>query len=520
MIFRYTAGPVLAFRRRDVPASGGAGNIMKDIRDLESLLSARVPVVAVESHEESRVLGMLESFANLNDRALYTWSLTDGLRLRNSNAAIYNTSDIVDALRHIEGSPRNAIYVLVDAHPFLENPVVVRTIKNIAQKAEVVPRMLVFLSHQITLPPELARLSANFTPSLPDSAAIQKILNEEASRYRAATGDKVSATREALQMLAQHLSGLSEEDARRLARMAIRDDGAITLDDVARVLKTKNEFMQGSDILSLEPGIPDIGQLGGLSRLKRWLEVRREIFLKGDGAGALPPPKGMLLLGVQGAGKSHAAKCVAGAWHLPLFRMDFGTLYQKYHGETERNMREALRVAAAMAPCVLWMDEIEKGIAGDAGGDSDGGVSKRVLGTLLTWMAERTARVFIVATANDISHLPPELLRKGRFDEIFFVDLPKDAAREQIFGIHLKRRKLDAGKFDLKALTVASDGFSGAEIEQAIVSALYEAHGEKTTPGTDHVLREISRTRPISVVMAEKIADLRAWAAERAVLAD
>ena len=200
--------------------------------------------------------------------------------------------------------------------------------------------------------------------------------------------------------------------------------------------------------------------------------------------------------------------------------MDFGTLYQKYHGETERNMREALRVAAAMAPCVLWMDEIEKGIAGDPGGVSDGGDSKSVLGTLLTWMAERTARVFIVATANDISHLPPELLRKGRFDEIFFVDLPKDAAREQIFGIHLKRRKLDAGKFDLKELTAASDGFSGAEIEQAIVSALYEAHGEKATPGTDHVLREISRTRPISVVMAEKIADLRAWAAERAVLAD
>jgi SpoVK/Ycf46/Vps4 family AAA+-type ATPase len=493
---------------------------MNDIRDLESLLAARIPVVTVESHEETRVLAMMESFANLNDRSLFVWTLTDGLRQRNSAGSIYNTKDIVDALRHVEGSPRNAVYVFVDAHPFIENEVVVRTIKDIAQKAEVVPRLLVFLSHQIKLPADLARLSASFKPSLPDGAAIQKILNEEAARYRTATGTKVAASRDALHMLKQHLSGLAEEDARRLARMAIRDDGAVTLGDIGRVLKTKNEFMQGSDVLSLEPGIPSIDELGGLDNLKRWLTVRREIFLQGDGSGALPPPKGMLLLGVQGAGKSHAAKCVAGAWHLPLFRMDFGTLYQKYHGETEHNMREALRVAAAMAPCVLWMDEIEKGIAGDAGGDSDGGVSKRVLGTLLTWMAERTARVFIVATANDISHLPPELLRKGRFDEIFFVDLPKEAGREQILDIHLKRRKLAPEKFDLKALATASDGFSGAELEQAIVSALYEAHAGKVPLGTEHVLREISRTRPISVVMAEKIADLREWAAERAVSAD
>lgn len=493
---------------------------MKDIRDLESLLAACVPVVAVESHEESRVLAMMERFANLNNRSMFVWTLTHGLRPRNTGSSAYNTEDIVQALRHVEGSPQNAIYVFVDAHPFLEDPMVVRTIKNIAQKAEAVPRMLVFLSHKITLPPELSRLTASFTPSLPDAAGIQAILNEEATRYRGATGSKVSANREALLMLAQHLGGLTEADARRLARMAIRDDGAVTLADIGRVLKAKHEFLQGSDILSLEPGVPDIGQLGGLANLKRWLGVRREIFLTGDPASALPPPKGMLLLGVQGAGKSLAAKCVAGAWHLPLFRLDFGTLYQKYHGETEGNLREALRVAAAMAPCVLWMDEIEKGIAGDADGDSDGGVSKRVLGTLLTWMAERNARVFMVATANDISQLPPELMRKGRFDEIFFVDLPQAPAREQIFAIHLQRHKLAPASFDLPALAAAADGFSGAEIEEAIVSALYEAHAAKAPLATAHVLRELARTRPISVVMAEKIAKLRQWASERAVSAD
>jgi len=493
---------------------------MKDIRELESLLSARMPLVAVESHEESRVLAMLERFATLNDRALFVWTLTHGLRSATSADSIYNTGDMVAALRHIEGSPRNAIYVFVDAHPFFENPLVVRTIKNIAQKAEIVPRMLVFLSHQIELPAELSRLAASFRPSLPDAQALRAILQEEAAHHRKGSGEKVRASREALHMLVQHLAGLTEQDARRLARMAIRDDGAITLADIGRVLKAKHEFLQGSDILSLEPGIPDIGELGGLENLKRWLGVRREIFLSADASSPLPPPKGMLLLGVQGAGKSLAAKCVAGAWHLPLFRMDFGMLYQKYHGETERNMREALQVAGAMAPCVLWMDEIEKGIAGDSGGDSDGGVSRRVLGTLLTWMAERTARVFIVATANDISQLPPELMRKGRFDEIFFVDLPAAAAREQIFGIHLRRRKLDPAHFDLPALSAAAEGFSGAEIEQAIVSGLYEATAQKTPLLTAHVLTELSRTRPISVVMSEKIAALRNWAAERAVPAD
>ncbi len=493
---------------------------MNDIRELETLLQARTPVVAVESHEENKLLAMMERFASLNDRTLFVWSVSNGLRSRNSADSIYNTVEIGQALRHVEGSPQDAIYVFLDAHPFLDDPLVVRIIKNISQKAEMVRRMLVFLSHKLVLPAEISHLAAKFTPSLPDSAAIQKILNEEAANYRATTGDKVGASREALHMLVQHLQGLTEEDARRLARMAIRDDGAITLADIGRVLKTKHESLQASDVLTLEPGIPDINELGGLDNLKRWLKVRREVFLSSDATNPLPAPKGVLLLGVQGAGKSLAAKCVAGAWHVPLFRMDFGTLYQKYHGETERNMREALRVAGAMAPCVLWMDEIEKGIAGDSGGDSDGGVSRRVLGTLLTWMAERNSRVFIVATANDISSLPPELLRKGRFDEIFFVDLPKAPARQDILSLHLKRRKLDPSKFDLAALAGACEGFSGAEIEQAIVSALYEAHAGKVPLATAHVAGELSRTRSISVVMAEKIAALRAWAAERAVQAD
>jgi hypothetical protein len=492
---------------------------VKDIEQLEGLVAARAPIVLIESHEEAKVLQMLERFCLLNGRGLWRWSVTEGMRQANGAGTAFNTTRIVDALRHIEKSPENGVYLFLDAHKFIEDPVVLRQIRDIAGKNESTHRMLVFLSPRMELPEELGRLTRRFRPALPDGKRVGEILNEEARRYRESTGAQVKATREALNVLVQHLGGLTEEDVRRFARTAIRDDGAISAADIAGVLKAKHEML-GAGALALEPGVPDIGQLGGLANLKRWLNVRREVFMNPAADSPLPAPKGVLLLGVQGAGKSLAAKCVAGAWQLPLFRMDFGALYQKYHGETERNIREALTVADAMSPCVLWMDEIEKGISADAGGEADGGVSRRVLGTLLTWMNERASRVFLVATANDVSRLPPELLRKGRFDEIFFVDLPQAAGREEILRIHLRRNKQDPGAFDLARLAAASEGFSGAEIEQAIVAALYEAHAGKKPLDTEAVQNEMTRTRPLSVVMAEKVAALRAWARERAVPAD
>jgi len=493
---------------------------MTDVQQLEDLLAAKMPLVAIESHEESKVLQMMERFATLNERMLWRWSVTEGLRRANGTESAFNTNRIEDALRHVEKSAANSIYLFLDAHKFLEDPVVLRQIKDIASKTEWTHRMLVFLSARLEVPEEIVRLTARFRPSLPDQKRIGEILSDEARRFRDATGDAVKANREALGVLVQHLGGLTEEDVRRFARMAIRDDGAVTAADIAKVLKAKHEVLAASEVLALEPGVPDINQLGGLAGLKRWLKVRREVFMNPAPDSPLPPPKGVLLLGVQGAGKSLAAKCVAGAWQLPLFRMDFGALYQKYHGETERNIREALAVANAMSPCVLWMDEIEKGIAADASGDSDGGVSKRVLGTLLTWMNDRGSRVFLVATANDVSQLPPELLRKGRFDEIFFVDLPDAAGREEILRIHLEKKKQYPAHFDLKRLAAACDGFSGAEIEQAIVAALYETHAEKKPLDAAAIEREVERTKPLSVVMAEKVAALRAWARERAVSAD
>jgi SpoVK/Ycf46/Vps4 family AAA+-type ATPase len=280
------------------------------------------------------------------------------------------------------------------------------------------------------------------------------------------------------------------------------------------VMKAKHRLLRGDDVLSIEFDTARFADVGGLHSLKQWLEQRKPAFLGESKNGSLEPPRGMLLLGVQGGGKSMAAKATAAMYNVPLLRLDFAAIYNKYHGETERNLRESLKTAESMSPCVLWIDEIEKGISSS---DSDGGTSQRVLGTLLTWMAEKKSPVFLVATANDIERLPAELIRKGRFDEIFFIDLPDTKVRQEIFAIHLHKRELAPTRFDTKMLANQSEGFSGAEIEQVIVSALYANHALGGDLETQQLLEEILRTKPLSVVMREKVAHLRQWAAERTV---
>ena len=267
--------------------------------------------------------------------------------------------------------------------------------------------------------------------------------------------------------------------------------------------------------MSFEYDTSNFADVGGLHSLKEWLTKRRDHFLNPQEA--VDTPKGVLLLGVQGGGKSLAAKAVAGMWGVPLLRLDFSALYNKYIGETEKNLRESLAMADTLSPCVLWLDEIEKALSVDS---SDNGTSKRLLGALLTWMAERKRPVFVVATSNDISRMPPELVRKGRLDEIFFVDLPSESVRRDIFTIHLRKRFQDPSSLDVDALSRASDGFSGAEIEQAVVSGLYRCQAEGVVLDTQHVLEEIASTRPLSVVMAEQLTQLRAWAEGRTVSAD
>ncbi len=489
---------------------------MNDLHDLEVLVRARTPIIIVETNEELRAIELFRELAGRTSFPLFRWSVTEGLlRIgQNLQAQKFNTAP-VDVLAHIKASTRSGIYLLLDFHPFLSEALHVRLIREIAQEYANVPKLLVFLSHGMEVPKEIANKATKFQLSLPNHERIIQIIREVGVRWvQENPSRKVVADRLSVEALARNLRGLTATDVERLARKAIYDDGSIDQKDLPRINRAKYELIHQEGVLTFEYETARFADVGGLENMKRWLGVRKAVF-HGQGSDfGLELPKGVLLLGVQGCGKSLAAKAIAGTWEVPLLRLDFATLYNKYIGETERNLRQSLKSAEVMAPCVLWIDELEKGLSG---GDGDDGVSRRVLGTLLTWMAERQEAVFVVATANDVQALPPELLRKGRFDEIFFVDLPDEGARRAIIEIQLRRRKLDPAKMDLDMLVSATEGYSGAEIEQAVVSSLYAAIAQKGAVTESQLLEEIRATRPLSVLMAEKVDALRSWAAVRTV---
>jgi SpoVK/Ycf46/Vps4 family AAA+-type ATPase len=490
---------------------------MNDLHDLELLLRSRVPLILIETRDEKRVAGLFTELAVSLAIPVMAWSATTGLQRIDYEAAPQrHASEPQQALGQIKATGTPGIYLLMDFHPYLDDAYNVRLLKEIALDYADLGHTLVLVSHELDLPAELAGFSARFNLSLPDSERLEDIIQDEAGHWSEQhRGEKVRTNRRTLDLVINQLRGLTASDARRVIRRIIHDDGAINEEDLDRVTRARYQLLDTNGALSCEFDTSDFAGVGGLNKLKRWIELRRDVFLKPDAA--LDPPRGILLVGVQGGGKSLAAKAVAGMWSVPLLRFDIGTLYNKFHGETERNLREALRAAEAMAPCVLWIDEIEKAIAA---GDNDGGTSRRMLGSLLTWMAERTAPVFIVATANVIEHLPPELVRKGRLDEIFFVDLPDAATRAEIFAIHLRKREHKPVDFDILQLANLTGGFSGAEIEQAIVAATYLAREQGTNLATGHVITEIQQTRPLSQVMAEPLARLRQWAQDRTVPAN
>lgn len=491
--------------------------------DLELILRSRTPIVIIESQDEARILEMLQTIsmrrASTDYVPLFRWTITDGLqRLDISLEPQAINSEPTDVLKHIRAVSKAGLYVLLDFHPFLEDPVHIRLLKDICIRFRDVERQIVLISHKVTIPVELAGFCARFDMALPTeperARLIQKAIDDYGDEH---PGNNVQIDAKAHSLLVKNLAGLTAADTSRLARNAIYVDGAISKSDLPQVMQAKYELLNRGGALQFEYDTATFGEVGGLAKLKTWLAQRRPAF-RGDPAAAhLDAPKGILLLGIQGCGKSLAAKATAGIFGVPLLRLDFGAIYNKYHGETERKLRESLKTADVMSPCVLWIDEIEKGISG-RGGES--GTTQRVLGSFLTWMAEKKSHVFVVATANDISTMPPELVRKGRFDEIFFVDLPSPDIRASILAIHLSRRDQPLGQFDIKGLASEMDGFSGAEIEQAVVAALYSAHATKRPLATEHIRAEIEATKPLSVVLSEKISLMREWAAGRTVSCD
>ena len=490
---------------------------MNDSHDLELLIRSHVPIIVIKTREERRAVAVIKSLRNRIGLPVFQWTVTEGLlRLERKFKPQKLNSPPKDVLGHIKGSSLAGVYVLLDFHPYLDTPVHVRLIKDIALGYETQPKTLIFISHDLTLPNELQVYSAEFQLSLPDKRTLRYIVDEIAEKWVADNpGGRVAVDPKAREQLVNNLSGLTNAEVRRLVHKAIYDDGAIDQHDLPRLMRAKYDMLNRDGVLHYEFETAKFSSVGGLKKLKRWLENRKAPFL--DENSPLDVPKGILLLGVQGCGKSLAAKAVAGLWDVPLLRLDFGSLFNKYYGETERNLRDSLSSAQVMAPCVLWVDEIEKGVGTE---DNDGGTSQRVLGTLLTWMAENSSAVFIVATANDIEALPPELIRKGRLDEIFFVDLPDAETRAAIFDIHLRKRGFDATQIDLERLAGESPGFSGAEIEQVVVAAHYTAHARQEQVDGPLLLHEIAQTRPLSIVMKERIDYLREWAGERTVPAD
>lgn len=495
---------------------------MSELQDLVALLRADTPLIVIETADEPRVVELFRQTLLHVWRALYRWSITEGLRridLDREDPAD-SAPDASNTLQAIRDAEQRGVYLLLDFAPYLGYAGTQRQLRDIIQRRHCQPHVLVLVGTKIELPADLEAHAVRFTPHLPDFNALLKLVREEAAGYtREHGGKRVEAEDAVVARIVRNLQGLGAPDARRIARHLIYDDGVLNDSDLPQLAKLKFELLNRSGHLHYEYDTAQFADVAGARRVKRWIERRRTSFAEGKAPPGLDLPKGILLLGVQGCGKSMLAKAMAGGFAVPLLRLDFGALYNKYHGETEKNLRDALASAEQLAPCVLWIDEIEKGLA-SSGDGGDGGVSRRVLGYFLTWLAERKAPVFLVATANQVHELPPELLRKGRFDEIFFVDLPDAPTRAEIFATHLRKRELAPEAFDLAALAAASEGFSGAEIEQAIVAGLYAAHAASATLDDALLSGELRQTRPLSVLMREQVETLREWARERTVPAD
>lgn len=492
------------------------------VAELALLVRTRHPLITIETVEEGRALEFVMRACHRVNLHKFRWSVTRGLQRTRPQFAepVQDTEEPRKALAYLLHSDLPGIYVFTDLLPHITSAVDQRLLREVVEHAERKGQTIVVIEQRLSLPPALERLAVPYELTLPDETTIRELASRTFKEIGEIARVKVDIKRSELDDLMRNLRGLTSLEIRRAIWRAALDDERIDAADIKGVLRLKQEKLREGSILEyIDPGLK-LDDIGGLTRLKEWLKLRERALTPEAREFGLAPPRGILLLGVQGAGKSMCARAVASAWNMPLLRLDPGALYDKFVGESEKQLRRALRTAEAMAPVVLWIDEIEKGFASAASQSTDGGLSQRMFGTLLSWMQDNRQPIFLVATANDISALPPELMRKGRFDEIFFVDLPDAAAREQIFAVHLERRKRDPKAFDLKALAAASEGFSGAELEQAIVSAMYAAFAAGIELGTLPLLAELKQTRAISVTMAERINELRAWAATRCVPAN
>ena len=494
---------------------------MKTREEISLLIKSRYPLLFLETADEDYSVTELREIAAELNLAYFQWSLTGGLIHGNNQNAYYQSGAPGIALKTISDLLQKtqpwgaALYVLKDFSIHLKDPVILRLCKDLLKQINNRRDTLVFLSTSYDLPPDLEPWAVHITGGYPDQAEIRKLVEnsvQELTRWH--QNMQIRLDHRAMEKMVRALKGLTLLQIKNVLHQAALDNNLLGIEDLAVIENYKRKVFDQEGLLEFYP-LDESEEIGGFNNLKRWLAERRGSF---DAIGklTLPPPKGVLLMGIQGCGKSLAARIIARELNLPLYRLDLGKLYGSYIGQTEENLRKALKTIGRLSPLCLWIDEIEKGLA-VSDSKSDGGVSKRVLATFLTWMQERKEPCFVAATANDVQALPPELLRKGRLDEIFFVDLPDEPTREELFQIHLQKRGLQAGKRNLALLAKESSGFSGAEIEQAIIAALYRANRQQQQIGLSHMLEQLKTSKPLSVLRSEEITALRHWAKNRTV---
>jgi hypothetical protein len=487
------------------------------IDEFKTTILSLHPIVAIETVEEERVQVLLREVATQLQLPLFEWSVTQGLLRPPHERGIYGTEDPVQLLKHLATLPSEGIYWLKDFGQYLAEAAITRLLREVAQQFSRNRSTILLTASSLPLPRDIDCHTTRFDLGLPDYHELRSLLRTTIGTLKAAQGIQVEVTPTEVEALLLALNGMTLAQARQAITYAAIADGKLSATDIQLIHNRKALALRASGILEYFPAIQQEGELGGFATLKDWLKRARVGFSPAARALNLSPPRGICLVGVQGCGKSLAVKAIAREWGIPLLKLDASQLYDKYVGETEKNLRQAIAMAEAMAPVVLWIDEIEKALSTGQGSGEDASISRRLMGYFLTWLQEKTAEVFVVATANDLMVLPPELLRKGRFDEIFFVDLPNAAERREIFVIHLKRRKQDPDRFDLPGLVEAAVGFSGAEIEQAVVAALYRALYANGSLTTQLLRAEIEQTVPLSVSRQEEVEALQQMAQGRFV---
>ncbi len=480
------------------------------------------PAITIATAEEVYALNLVRDAAADQGMACFRWTLTGGL----SDATIEDdgtteeTASPEKALASIARDRRPGIYAMLDLGPHIGDAKVSRALREAMFRANEQAQLIVLIDHERVGEPAIRQYATEFEIHPPDIEEIERVVRSQLRSHHRHTPIEVDVKRSEWEAMIRNLRGLTRRQIRNIVSEVVRDDLRFDSQDLPEIIARKREYVRADDLLEFIDAPASLDDIGGLKTLKKWLSSRLLTTEAEAEEHGLDSPRGVLMLGVQGAGKSLCAKAISTAWKRPLLRLDPTALYDRYVGASEDRLRTALRQAELMAPIILWIDEIEKGFASMGNTSGDGGLSRRMFGSLLTWMQEHRAPVFLVATANDIESLPPELMRKGRFDEIFFVDLPAEDAREAILKIHLRKRQLEPGDFDLPALIEATNGYSGAEIEQGIVSARHEAFARREKVTTQRLVDVYNASPPLSVTMAEKVADLRRWAQDRCVMAD